>query len=176
VESSTADTPGWAEASREARASLAENGAPFGAALVRTADGEVLATGRNRHYQDGDVTAHAEITCLRAAGTIPLAELAQTTLVTNAIPCFLCAGAIVQLGIPRVVAGLASVDGVRTPSHDFLEAAGVEVIDLGEPEVIELTTQFIAARPDDWMEDLGAAVEGVDLSVVTETTDDPADA
>lgn len=163
-----ATTPGWAEASAEARASLAENGAPFGAALVRTSDGEVLATGRNRHYQDGDITAHAEITCLRGAGTIPLAELAHTTLVTNAIPCFLCAGAIVQLGIPRVVAGVASLQGARTPSHDFLEAAGVEVVDLGETEIIELTTQFIGAHPDDWMEDLGAAVDGVDLSVVTD--------
>lgn len=156
--------PGIEEALAEARASLAEGGAPFGAALVREADGAVLATGGNRHYQDGDVTAHAEIVTLRNAGTLSLAEFATTAMVTNAIPCFLCAGAIVQLGIPKVVAGLAESGGVRTPSHDFLLARGVEVVDLGRDEVVAMMSEFVAAHPDDWMEDLGAAVEGVDVA------------
>ena len=160
------DVPGWAEAHAEAEQALAEGGAPFGAALVRTADGTVIARGHNRHYQDGDPTAHAEIVTLRNAGALPLPEFAATTMVTNAIPCFLCAGAIVQLGIPRVVAGTAEWNGRRTPSHDFLVERGVEVVDLQRSEILELMLPFIAAHPDDWQDDLGAAVEGMDLSAV----------
>jgi len=160
------DVPGWAEAQAEAEQALAEGGAPFGAALVRTADGTVIARGHNRHYQDGDPTAHAEIVTLRNAGALPLPEFAATTMVSNAIPCFLCAGAIVQLGIPRVVAGTAEWNGERTPSHDFLIARGVEVVDLQRSEILELMLRFVAAHPDDWQDDLGAAVEGMDLSAV----------
>lgn len=158
-----ASVPGFAEALDEARAGLAEGGAPFGAALVRDEDGTVLATGRNRHYQDHDVTAHAEIVTLRRAGMIPLAQLARTTMVTNAIPCFLCAGLVVHLGIPKVVVGMAGTDDVRVPSHDFLVSRGVEVVDLGHAAVMDLLAEFVAAHPDDWMEDLGSAVEGVDV-------------
>ena len=160
------DVPGWPEAHAEAEQALAEGGAPFGAALVRTADGTVLARGHNRHYQDGDPTAHAEIVTLRNAGALRPAEFAATTMVSNAIPCFLCAGAIVQLGIPRVVAGAAEWNGQRTASHEFLLERGVEVVDLGRTEIIELLMQFIAARPDDWQDDLGAAIEGMDLSAL----------
>ncbi len=160
---------GFEEALAEARASLAEGGAPFGAALVREADGAVLATGRNRHYQDHDITAHAEIVTLRSAGMLPLAELAGTTMVTSAVPCFLCAGVIVHLGIPRVVVGMAGTEGMRVPSHDFLLSRGVEVVDLDCGEVMEFMAQFVAAHPDDWLEDLGSAVEGIDvLSVLDE--------
>jgi cytosine deaminase len=162
-----AEVPGWVEARREAAQGLAEGGAPFGAALVRTADGTVLATGHNRHFQDGDVTAHAEIVTLRNAGARRPAEFAETTLVSNAIPCFLCAGAIVQLGIPRVVAGLAEWEGQRTPSHQFLLDHGVEVVDLQEPEVVEMMLAFVAAHPDDWQDDLGAAIAGMDVSAIT---------
>jgi cytosine/creatinine deaminase len=160
------DVPGWAEAHAEAEQALSEGGAPFGAALVRTADGAVIARGHNRHYQDGDPTAHAEIVTLRNAGALRPAEFAATTMVTNAIPCFLCAGAIVQLGIPRVVAGAAEWDGRRTASHDFLVERGIEVIDLQRTEILELMMQFVAEHPDDWQDDLGAAIEGMDLSAV----------
>jgi cytosine/creatinine deaminase len=160
------DVPGWPEAQAEAEQARAEGGAPFGAALVRTADGTVLARGHNRHYQDGDPTAHAEIVTLRNAGALRPAEFAATTMVTNAIPCFLCAGAILQLGIPRVVAGTAEWNGQRTPSHDFLLERGVEVVDLGRTEIVDLILQFIADHPDDWQDDLGAAIAGMDLSAV----------
>ena len=73
-------------------------------------------------------------------------------------------GAIVQLGIPRVVAGLAEWEGQRTPSHRFLLDQGVEVVDLQKPEVDEMMLEFVAARPDDWQDDLGAAIAGMDIS------------
>lgn len=157
------DVAGWPEALAEAEASLAEGGVPIGAALVG-ADGTVIARGHNQRYQREGLAYHAEIVCLHAAPLVPLAELATCTLVSTAIPCWMCAGAVVQHGIRRVVAGVATTDGARVPSHDFLEAHGVEVVDLQRPEPVDLMMAYIAAHPDDWFEDMGAALEGVDLS------------
>jgi creatinine deaminase len=157
--------PGWDAALAEAHASLAAGGVPIGAALVDR-NGTVVARGHNERHQRGGLAYHAEIVCLHNAGLLPLAALAETTLVTTTIPCWMCAGAVVQHGIPRVVAGIASHDGIRVPSHDFLESRGVEVVDLGRTDQIQLMTDYIAAHPDDWFEDLGAAVDGLDLSEI----------
>ena len=157
------EVPGWAEAWAEATAGFAEGGVPIGAALVRDADGVVLARGRNRRFQTGGLAYHAEIVCLHEAGLIPLAELRATTLVTTVVPCWMCAGAVLLHGIPRVVVGLASADGTRIPSHDLLEANGVEVVDLGRFESLELMARYVEAHPDDWAEDFGTAIAGVDV-------------
>lgn len=75
----------------------------------------------------------------------------------------MCAGAVLLHGIPRVVVGLASADGTRLPSHDLLEANGVEVVDLDRNEAIELMAKYVDAHPDDWFEDFGTAIAGVDV-------------
>ncbi len=157
------EVPGWAEAWAEATAGFAEGGVPIGAALVRDADGVVLARGRNRRFQTGGLAYHAEIVCLHEAGLIPLAELRVTMLVTTVVPCWMCVGAVLLHGIPRVVVGLASADGTRIPSHDLLEANGVEVVDLGRFESLELMARYVEAHPDDWAEDFGTAIAGVDV-------------
>jgi creatinine deaminase len=157
--------PGWNDALAEARASLAEGGVPIGAALVAS-DGAVVARGHNERHQRGGLAYHAEIVCLHSAGLLTMAQLRTATLVTTTVPCWMCAGAVVQHGIPRVVAGIASHDGIRVPSHDFLESRGVEVVDLGRAEPLDLMTAYVAAHPDDWFEDLGAAVDGLDLSEI----------
>lgn len=159
--------PGWDEALAEAEASLAEGGAPMGAALVNR-DGKVIARGRNLRHQRGGLAYHAEIVCLHDAELVPMVELAECTLVTSAIPCWMCAGAVVQHGIRRVVAGVATAEGARVPSHDFLEARGVEVIDLQRSEPVDLMMAYIAAHPDDWGEDLGTSLKGVDVSDIIE--------
>jgi cytosine deaminase len=159
----TDDPAGWAEAWAEAQAGLREGGVPIGAALVRTDDGEVLARGRNRRYQAGGLAYHAEIVCLHDTGLMTLAELGDTTLVSTAIPCWMCAGAVVLHGIPRVVAGMAAVDGKRLGSHEFLEAHGVEVVDLQRPEVLDVMVQYFAAHPTDALEDLGTSTAGIDV-------------
>ena len=148
---------GWVEALDEATAGLAEGGVPIGAALL-DASGKVISSGHNLRYQLGDVTAHAEMVTLRRAGLLTLADLATTTMVTTSIPCQMCAGTIVHLGIPRVVAGLARVGDMTLPSHRFLLERGVDVVDLGRTEPMELMLQFAQAHPDDWTEDLGTAV------------------
>jgi cytosine deaminase len=68
------------------------------------------------------------------------------------MPCFLCSGAIVQFGIPKVVAGeSANFHG----GADFLRQQGVEVVDLHDPLCIEMMSRFIREHPELWNEDIG---------------------
>ena len=80
-----------------------ENGeVPVGAVLVR--DGAVVAEGCNRVIGDADPTAHAEIVALRAlAASDGNYRLPGTTLYVTLEPCPMCAGAIVQARVARVV-------------------------------------------------------------------------
>jgi creatinine deaminase len=137
-----------AEAVKEAEAGLSEGGIPIGSVLVR--GGAIIGRGHNRRVQHGDQTAHAEIDCLRNAGR--QRTMRDTVLYSSLMPCYLCSGAIVQFGIPRVVAGESrTFPGVRP----FLESHGVEVIDLDDPHCVEMMRAFIAARPELWAEDIG---------------------
>jgi len=67
----------------------------------RSRDGQVLA--EDTSVQDGDPVTHAEIDCLRNAGRI--GKYKDTTLYSTLMPCYLCAGAVVQFGIKKVIAG-----------------------------------------------------------------------
>lgn len=88
----------------EARASAESGEVPIGAVLVH--NGEVLARSGNRTIRDNDPTAHAEIIVLReAARLLGNYRLADTTLYVTLEPCTMCAGAIVQARVPRVVYG-----------------------------------------------------------------------
>jgi tRNA(adenine34) deaminase len=88
----------------EARACAEAGEVPVGAALVYR--GEVLARGGNRTIRDCDPTAHAEIVVLReAAQKLGNYRLAQTSLYVTLEPCAMCAGAIVQARVPRLVYG-----------------------------------------------------------------------
>jgi tRNA(adenine34) deaminase len=75
---------------------------PVGAVLVR--DGEHLADGWNRVIADHDPTAHAEIVAMRAAsGRLGNYRLPYTTLYVTLEPCSMCAGAIINARVQRVV-------------------------------------------------------------------------
>jgi len=88
----------------EARASASSGEVPIGAVL---AHGEVvLARSGNRTIRDNDPTAHAEIVVLRrAAQVLGNYRLSGTTLYVTLEPCAMCAGAIVQARVPRLVYG-----------------------------------------------------------------------
>jgi tRNA(adenine34) deaminase len=78
---------------------------PIGACLV-DAEGNLLATAGNRTITDSDPTAHAEILVLReAAGKINNYRLVETTVYTTIEPCAMCAGALVNARIKRLVYG-----------------------------------------------------------------------
>jgi tRNA(adenine34) deaminase len=88
----------------EARAAALAGEVPVGAVLVF--DGKVLARSGNRTIRDCDPTAHAEIVVLReAARVLRNYRLLGTTLYVTIEPCSMCAGAIVQARVPRVVYG-----------------------------------------------------------------------
>jgi len=79
---------------------------PFGAVLV-AAGGEVIGTGQTRAATDGDLTSHAETNALREASKrVSTGEIARATMYASGEPCPMCAGAIVQLGLRRVVFGV----------------------------------------------------------------------
>lgn len=132
----------------EARQGRAEGGIPIGSVLVR--EGRIVARGHNRRVQQGDPVAHAEIDCLRNAGR--LGSFRDTVLYSTLMPCYLCAGAIVQFGIPRVVVGEArSFPGAA----EFLLDHGVEVEDLDLDEPAALMRAFMTQEPALWAEDIG---------------------
>lgn len=92
------------EALAEARAAAAGGEVPVGAVLVR--DGKIVARAGNRTIRDCDPTAHAEIVALReAARAAGNYRLADTTLYVTVEPCSMCAGAMLQARIARLVYG-----------------------------------------------------------------------
>jgi tRNA(adenine34) deaminase len=104
VSLSTAE--GWmSDALTEARLALVSGDVPV-AALVLDASGTRIGAGRNERELTGDPTAHAEIVAIRAAAReLGSWHLESMTLVVTLEPCTMCAGAILQARIPRVVFG-----------------------------------------------------------------------
>jgi tRNA(adenine34) deaminase len=74
-------------------------------AAVITIDGAVVARGRNRREADGDPTAHAEIVALREAARVLGSWRVEGTLYVTQEPCPMCAGALVNARIKRLVFG-----------------------------------------------------------------------
>ena len=138
-----------AVAIEEARAGLAEGGIPIGAALFGP-DATLLGRGHNRRVQDDDPSMHAETAAFRAAGR--QRSYRGCTMVTTLSPCWYCSGLVRQFGISRVVIGEA-----RTfyGGHDWLADNGVEVVVLDDERCVRLMTDFIAAHPELWNEDIG---------------------
>jgi cytosine deaminase len=139
----------------EAKLGLSEGGLPIGSVLVR--GGTIIGRGHNRRVQRGDPMAHAEIDCLTRAGR--QRTYADTVLYSTLMPCFLCSGAAVQFGVPKVIVG----ESVNFPggesragtSPQFMRGAGIEVVDLRDPECIEMMRRFIRDHPELWNEDIG---------------------
>lgn len=78
---------------------------PIGACLVDK-DGRILAVASNRTISNSDPTAHAEILVLReAAAKIGNYRLVDSTIYTTIEPCAMCAGALVNARVKRLVYG-----------------------------------------------------------------------
>ena len=139
-----------AAAIAEAREGRAEGGIPIGAALV--VDGTPVATGRNRRVQLGSAIRHGETDCLENAGRLPASTYARSIMVTTLSPCDMCTGAILLYGIPTVIVG---EHRTFMGNEELLRARGVEVIVLDDPACVAMMTEFIAAEPALWNEDIG---------------------
>src|SRR3954452_2085030 len=131
-----------------ARKSRDEGGIPIGSALAR--DGTLIAVGHNKRVQENDPVTHAEIDCLRNAGRI--GSFHNTVLYSTLMPCYLCAGAVVQFGIKKVIVGESQT---FPGAKEFMESHGVEVIDLNLDECVHMMEDFIEKNPTLWFEDIG---------------------
>jgi tRNA(adenine34) deaminase len=88
----------------EARAAAAAGDVPVGAVIVGS-DRTVIGRGRNRRETDADPTAHAEIVALREAARGIGHWRVEATLYVTQEPCPMCAGAIVNARVKRLVYG-----------------------------------------------------------------------
>ena len=136
----------------EARAGLAEGGIPIGAVLVDN-DGSMAATGRNRRLQDSACVMHAEINCLYNAGKT-IQDFRGMTMYSTLMPCHMCAGAIVQFGISRVVVAESENFG-ESNGYDLMLRHGIEVTDLDREDAKQMLGGFIESNPQHWNSDIG---------------------
>lgn len=92
------------EAIEEARKAEALGEVPIGAVIVR--DGQVIGRGHNLRETELDPTAHAEMVAIKQASAhLEAWRLLDCTLYVTLEPCPMCAGALVQARVPRVVYG-----------------------------------------------------------------------
>jgi creatinine deaminase len=132
----------------EAKKGFDEGGIPIGSVLVK--EGKIVGRGHNKRVQSNDPIMHAEIDCLRNAGR--LGKYEETVLYSTLMPCFLCAGAVVQFGIKKVIVGESET---FSGAKKFMETLGVEVIDLNLEECKKMMKKFIQIKPELWKEDIG---------------------
>ena len=132
----------------QAKKSLKEGGIPIGSVLVR--DNKIIAEGHNKRVQEKNPILHGEMDCLNNAGRI--GSYKNTVIYSTLMPCYMCAGTIVQFNIPKVIVGESrTFSGAR----EFMESHGVEVIDADDPTCIQMMEQFIKDKPELWNEDIG---------------------
>ena len=121
---------------RHAQHAFREKEVPIGAVIV-DADGVILATSRNQVEAKNDVTAHAEISCIRKAAQIKKNwRLSDCTLYSTLEPCPMCMGAIQASRITKVVYGAPDIRmgacgswvnlvESKHPFHDVLVVGGL---------------------------------------------------
>ena len=131
----------------EAMKGRSEGGIPIGSVLVK--NGKVVAQGHNKRVQENNPILHGEMDCLNNAGRI--GSYRDTVIYSTLMPCYMCAGTIVQFKIPKVIVGESKTfSGAR----EFMESHGVEVIDLNLVECVNMMEDFIKEKPDLWNEDI----------------------
>jgi len=125
---------------------------PVGAIVVNEG-GEILGTGQNLREQSNDPTAHAEVIAIRqAAEKIGSWRLDDLTLVVTLEPCAMCAGAILQSRIKRLVFGAwdekaGAVGSVMDVIRDPRALTKIEVISgIMEKECSEVLSDFFNAK------------------------------
>ena len=132
----------------QAQKGASEGGIPIGSVLVK--NGKLVAAGHNKRVQEGNPILHGEMDCLLNAGRV--GSYKDTVIYSTLMPCYMCAGTIVQFKIPKVIVGESrTFDGARA----FMESHGVEVIDLDMTECVSMMEKFINENPTLWNEDIG---------------------
>lgn len=137
----------------QARLALAHDEVPIGAVVYHAPSDRIIGQAHNRRILDRDPTAHAEILAIRqAAGTLGDWRLEETILAVTLEPCPMCAGAIVNARIPRLIYGCSDpkAGAVQTLyqlcsdsrlNHRVHIVAGILAEECGA-----MLTQFFAAK------------------------------
>lgn len=109
-----------------ARSASQQGEVPVGAVVVM--DGEVIGTGMNRCETDHDPSAHAEVLALRsAARSRASSRLDGATLYVTLEPCLMCAGALLQARVARLVFGAREPrTGAVLSIHEALRLPGID--------------------------------------------------
>ena len=125
---------------------------PVGA-IVINAEGVVVGTGFNEREANNDPTAHAEIVAIRsAASRLQKSRLDGCTLIVTLEPCAMCAGAIAQSRVSKVIFGAwdakaGAVGSVWDVLRDPRSIFKVEVVSgVLESECAELLTDFFKSK------------------------------
>jgi cytosine deaminase len=139
-----------AAAIEEAQIGLREGGIPIGSVLMH--QGRILGRGHNRRVQRGSAVLHGEMDALENAGRHPAKVYRESVLYTTLSPCAMCSGAILLYGIKTVVIG---ENRTFLGEEEWLRLRGVSLTVLQDPVCIRLMTDFIAANPQLWNEDIG---------------------
>ena len=134
----------------EAERGLTDGGIPIGAVLVHR--DEILSRGHNRRVQQGSAILHGEMDALERAGRQPASVYRESVMYTTLSPCAMCTGAILLYGIPHVIVG---ENRTFMGEEALLRDRGVRVDVVQDERCIRLMTDFIAAHPDLWYEDIG---------------------
>ena len=134
----------------EAKKGLAEGGIPIGSVIV--CNGQIIGRGHNRRVQKGSAILHGEMDALENAGRQSAQVYQESVLYTTLSPCPMCSGAIVLYGIRKVVIG---ENRTFLGEEEWLRSRGVQIELLQDDECIRLMTDFIAAKPELWHEDIG---------------------
>lgn len=134
----------------QAKLGLENGGVPIGSVLVYR--GEIIGRGHNQRQQKGSAILHGEMDALENAGRRSASVYRDSVLYTTLSPCSMCSGAILLYGIPRVVIG---ENRTFMGEEALLRERGVEIEVLDDPACREMMTQFIAAYPTVWNEDIG---------------------
>lgn len=134
----------------EARAAAERGEVPVGAVIV--VDGSIVARAGNRTITDCDPTAHAEIVVLRAAAKIiGNHRLLNSSLYVTIEPCAMCAGAMIQARVARLVYGADDLKGGAVRSCFSI---------LSHPQInhrIEVTSGVLAGEAAGLLQDFFAS-------------------
>lgn len=105
------------EAIGEAKVALRADEVPIGAVILHEPTNQIIGRGHNRRETDADPTAHAEVIALRqAAKYLGHWRLLQCVMAVTLEPCPMCAGALVNARVPRLIYGCSDskAGAVRT--------------------------------------------------------------
>ncbi|MBM4100387.1 MAG: nucleoside deaminase [Planctomycetes bacterium] len=133
----------------QAEKSWREGGIPIGSSLL-DANGKVVAAGHNMRVQNGDPTAHAEVSCVRNAGR--RRDWRSLALVSTLSPCPMCSGTAILFKVPRVVIG---EHRTYMGAEGWMRANGIDLTVVDDTRCIALMERLQREKPDLWAEDIG---------------------